>query len=65
MMAAKRQTFIVIVEERDGLRRRAFGPFRSFKRANGNAKVWDGYVLPLESEDAPEPWNPRGGVQAP
>jgi hypothetical protein len=60
-MAATRMSYVVIVEERDGLNRRAFGPFRSFKRAEGNAQAWGGYVLSLESEDAPEPWNPRAG----
>lgn len=48
--------FVVIVQK--GLDARAFGPFRSFRSADGNAKAWDGFVLPLEPADAPEPWNP-------
>ena len=54
---AKRQSFVVIVQ--DGLAARAFGPYRSFKDAEADAGVWNGFVLPLEKTDANEPWNPR------
>jgi hypothetical protein len=54
-----RQRFVVIVSTKDGLNQRAFGLFRSFKRADGNAKAWGGFVLPVEAEDAAEPWNTR------
>ena len=47
-----RQRFVVIVE---GLPweapHRAFGPYQTFRRASGDAKAWDGFVLPLESPD--------------
>lgn len=57
MAKVKRTSCIVIV--RDGLAERAFGLYRSFKKAEADAKAWGGYVLPLEPKDASEPWNPR------
>jgi hypothetical protein len=43
-------SFIVVVElPRDGFTElRAFGPYRSFKRASGDAKAWNAVVLPIE-----------------
>lgn len=48
------QLFIVIVGPR------AFGVFRSFKYADACASTWGGYVMPLEHEDAPRPWDAHG-----
>lgn len=56
----KRQSFIVIVQK--GLSARVFGPYRSFKTASGDARAWDGFVLPLETSDADRPWDPKGGA---
>lgn len=58
----RRQSFVVIVE-RDS-HRRVFGPYRSFKRAEGDANAWEGRpgvlttVYPIETVDSPEPWDP-------
>lgn len=46
--------FVVIV--REGLNERVFGVYRSFKRAEGDARCWGGVVVPLEPRDAPTPW---------
>jgi hypothetical protein len=54
--------FVVIV--RDGLHERCFGPFRSFKRAEGNAKAWGGHVLPVETENSDTPWSAKGDALA-
>lgn len=51
--------FVVIVDDKEWLMRRVFGPYRSFKTASGDAKAWNGTVEPLESTNAPEPWNPN------
>ena len=49
-------SFVVI--KQDGLHARAFGPYRSFKRADKNATEWGAFVLPLENADTcePPPW---------
>lgn len=47
---SKRQSFVVIVPQSE-LESRAFGPYRSFKRADGDARAVDGFVLPIESVD--------------
>jgi hypothetical protein len=48
--------FVVIV--RQGLAERAFGVYRSFKTASGDARAWNGYVIPIESKDtAYNPWD--------
>ena len=64
MTAAERQrrrraqkTFVVQV--RDDLYVRTFGIYRSFKKADTDAKAWDGTVCLIESRDAEEPWNAR------
>ena len=59
VVAGERQLmsrFIVLVQ--DDLHARAFGSYRSFKAAEGDAKAWGGVVIPLEGKDAREPWNP-------
>lgn len=44
----KHQEFIVLVKASD-LDVRAFGPYSTFSKAEGDAKAWDGYVLPIEN----------------
>lgn len=36
---------------------RAFGIYRSFKKASDDAKAWEGFVIPIESPDADNPWD--------
>lgn len=36
---------------------RAYGIYRSFKKASDDAKAWEGFVLPLESPNADRPWD--------
>lgn len=45
--AVKNQQFVVLVKasEHDV---RCFGPYPNFNKAEGDAKAWDGYVLPIE-----------------
>lgn len=45
-----RQRFVVIAG--GALAKRAFGPYRTFRRAEGDAKAWDGFVLPLETPES-------------
>ena len=58
-----RPRFIVVV--RDGLASRAFGPYPTFRAADGDARAWNGFVLPLEPRDAPEPWDARHHERTP
>jgi hypothetical protein len=44
-----RQRFVVIVEGWGT--HRAFGPYQTFRRAEGDAKAWDGFVLLIESPE--------------
>lgn len=45
--AKDRTVFVVLVKsgEHDA---RAFGPYADFSNAEGDAKAWDGFVLPVE-----------------
>lgn len=45
-------TFVVIVQ-RTELQRDVYGPYRGFKRAEGDAKAWGGTVEPIQSRAAP------------
>lgn len=55
MAKDKRQSFIVVRAR--GVEKEAYGPYRSFKRADGDARAADGvggyaaYVLPLAKPD--------------
>jgi hypothetical protein len=54
-----KERFVVLV--RDHMHERVFGVYRSFKKASGDAKAWNGTVTPLESQDdAYNPWDARG-----
>lgn len=53
------QRFVVVVEDREGLSRRVFGVFRSFRAAEREARAWGGTVSPLERLDAERPWDPK------
>jgi hypothetical protein len=50
-----RMQYIVIVQKSE-LEQVAYGPYPSFKGAEGNAKAWNGYVLPLNTPEQFCPW---------
>lgn len=57
-------TYIVVVER--GAEREAIGPYRSFKKAEGDAKAWDGdgriaYVVPITKPEAYKPHTRSNG----
>ena len=55
----RKPRFIVLVQRGDYAR--AFGPYQSFKSAEGDAQAWGGFVLPVEKpSEAAEPWNAAG-----
>ncbi len=52
--SAPRQRYVVIVKTGEH-EATCYGPYASFKKAEGDAQAWDGYVLPLD--------NPKKGVK--
>ena len=48
--------FVVIVQNKHNCR--VFGPYRSFKTADANARIWRGFVQEMEDKDSTEnPWD--------
>lgn len=55
-----------IVLKQTGFDARAYGPYRSFKRAEADAMAWGGVVIPIENPStATEPWNAKGKLWTP
>lgn len=52
-MAPSPKPQFVIIVERNEWTRDVYGPYRSFRRAQGDARAWGGFVEPVQKpEDA-------------